>query len=280
MVQMPLKIRRATDQDRQPLANLIHFETHVHRHLDWRPPLDWIHSQPYLVGECQGGVCFALVCPPDPPQVAWIRLFAVAHSISVAQAWQVAWPVALAELSSLHQPEIAAMANEGWFRQVLAQSGFCHSQNIVTLVWHGGSRLPQPASFAIRLMMVDDLTSVCALDAAAFAPLWRNSAQALAVAFRQAALATVVEAAGDLIGYQISTASAVGGHLARLAVHPAWQGRGVGYALVYDVLRHFSAQGARHISVNTQDNNYASLSLYQKTGFVLTDEAIPVYQLN
>ena len=44
-------IRKANIRDQQQLANLIHFETLVHRHLDWRPPLEWIGYDPYLVLE-------------------------------------------------------------------------------------------------------------------------------------------------------------------------------------------------------------------------------------
>jgi hypothetical protein len=45
----PITIRQATEDDRQKLAMLVHFEVYVHRHLDWRPPLDWLGSQPYLL---------------------------------------------------------------------------------------------------------------------------------------------------------------------------------------------------------------------------------------
>jgi hypothetical protein len=44
-----VSIRSAEESDRNQLSNIIHFETHVHRHLDWRPPLDWIGYQPFLV---------------------------------------------------------------------------------------------------------------------------------------------------------------------------------------------------------------------------------------
>ncbi len=56
-------IRSAQAEDRQNLANLIHFEEHVHRHLDWRGPLDWIGSQPYLVYEQRKQLLAALSLP-------------------------------------------------------------------------------------------------------------------------------------------------------------------------------------------------------------------------
>ena len=90
-----ITIRTAVPEDRQKLANLIHFEIHVHRHLDWRTPLDWIGYPPYLVYEQRKSLLAALACPPDPPQAAWIRLFATAQNLSIERAWTALWPEAL-----------------------------------------------------------------------------------------------------------------------------------------------------------------------------------------
>jgi ribosomal protein S18 acetylase RimI-like enzyme len=268
------------EQDRQALANLIHYELHVHRHLDWRPPLDWIGAQPYLVGEIQGDIRSALVCPPDPPEVAWIRLFAASGDVNVNRAWQALWPVAEVALAELHQPQVAAIPIEPWFRHVLANSGFEHTHNIVSLHWEAGYPLPPARPTPIRLMKSDDLPAVCALDVAAFAPLWQNSFSSLESAYCQAALATVVEEEGQLVGYQISTAGPLGGHLARLAVDPNRHTQGIGYALVRHLLEHFMQQDTPRVTVNTQEDNLASLKLYQKAGFRLAGDVLPVYQQN
>jgi ribosomal protein S18 acetylase RimI-like enzyme len=107
----------------------------------------------------------------------------------------------------------------------------------------------------------------------------QNSLTYLEIAFRQAAVATVAEYEGQLVGYQISTGTPIGGHLARLAVLPHLQGKGIGYALLYDLLNQFTRRGARTITVNTQKDNLASLSLYRKSGFQMTGEEYPIYQL-
>jgi ribosomal protein S18 acetylase RimI-like enzyme len=72
----------------------------------------------------------------------------------------------------------------------------------------------------------------------------------------------------------------MGGHLARLAVKTTMQGRGIGYLLVHQVLNQFRRQGVRHVTVNTQQNNVASLALYSKAGFIITGESYRVYQHN
>ena len=67
-------------------------------------------------------------------------------------------------------------------------------------------------------------------------------------------------------------------HLARLAVHPHLQRRRIGYRLLQNVLYHFlEGLDVWGVTLNTQNNNHASLALYQQTGFHLTGESFPVY---
>jgi ribosomal protein S18 acetylase RimI-like enzyme len=113
---------------------------------------------------------------------------------------------------------------------------------------------------------------------AAFGGVWQNTAACLEIAFLQSAAATIAEQDGEPVGYQISTGSQMGGHLARLAVLPEYHNQGVGYTLVDDLLSLFEKRGAHHVTVNTQHDNLASLALYRKAGFRLTGEEYPVYE--
>ncbi len=282
VTQLQISVRSAEEQDRKQLASLVHFETYVHRHLDWRPPLDWMGYHPYLVAEGQHGLLGALVCPPDPPDVAWIRLFAISSEWSVTEAWQHLWPQAQYQLSKRGDIHVAAIPLQEWFRNLLGKSQFHLAHNIVVLTWERGSRLPSPPHFpvTIRPMNLDDLPAVEELDWAAFGQLWRNSLESLQLAFKQSALATVAEDERGLLGYQISTASPMGGHLARLAVLPEAQSKGIGYGLVYDLLNQFERRGAIRVTVNTQEDNASSLSLYRKANFRRTGEMYPVYQFD
>ncbi len=279
----PITIRQATKDDRQKLAMLVHFEVYVHRHLDWRPPLDWLNYQPYLIAEKDDKVVAALACPPDPPNVSWLRLFAVSSQISLERAWQLLWPAARSACLEMNSIErIAVIPLQRWFRTVLQNSEFTLTHRVVMLSWdHRHNELetePEFGDIAVRPMNVDDLPVVHKVDSAAFWHEWKSSQASLELAYRQAALATVAELDGELVGYQISTASPVGGHLARLAVLPGYQRKGIGSELVRDLLWQFDRRGAERVTVNTQEDNGASLALYQKAGFVLTGEAYPVYQ--
>jgi ribosomal protein S18 acetylase RimI-like enzyme len=273
-------IRSATENDRQSLANIIHYEVYVHRHLDWRSPIDWVGRQPCLIAERGGRLLAALICPPDPPEVAWIRLFAVTQDVALEQAWNLLWPKAVEQANKQACPPIAAIALRPWFQTLLEQNGFEQVQEIISLVWdHAKSaNMNSLPAVAIRTMKETDLQSVHALDINAFGPLWRISLVTLTSAYQQACVATVVESDGELIGYQISTSGPMGGHLARLAVLPSYQGKGIGSALVQDVLYKFERRGAVRVTVNTQRDNLSSLAVYEKAGFRLTSEIYPVYQ--
>jgi len=276
-------IREATQEDLRELANLIHFETHVHRHLDYQPALDWVGFHPFLILENKNNIRAALACPPDPPDIAWIRLFASSNYTSVEKTWVKLWSIIRKELVQEKQVVYAAaIPTQAWFESLLKMSHFYHSQTIVMLRWEE-VKIPKPrlkGSIKIRPMTLDDLKSVKEIDNESFDPLWKNSRAGLELAFRQAAIATVAEDKGKLLGYQISTATRMGGHIARLAIYPSLQNQGIGFALLSDVLLQYSRRGARSVTVNTQKDNIVSLSLYNKAGFKFMGEEFPIYQLN
>ena len=85
MINVNFRVRPAVIRDQQQIANLMFFETHVHRHLDWRTPLEWLGSPFYWVVENGSQIIAALACPQDPPGIAWVRLFAHAGHFSLKE---------------------------------------------------------------------------------------------------------------------------------------------------------------------------------------------------
>ncbi|RPJ21042.1 MAG: GNAT family N-acetyltransferase, partial [Chloroflexi bacterium] len=169
-------------------------------------------------------------------------------------------------------------AVQPWFQDVLAASGFENRQQIVMLDWRYQLLAARETSgIRIRKMTADDLPDVEKTDAASFDPLWQNPLGTLHRAFAQALYATVAENENGIIGYQLSTGGGQRAHLARLAVHPAVQGKGAGRALLSDLFAHLTYIGIPRLSVNTQSDNQVSLSLYQRMGFIRTGEQYPVY---
>ena len=280
MNEIDYTIRNAMPSDRSRLANLIHFGSHIHQHLDWKPALDWIGSSPYLVAEKGNEIVATLACPPDLPDITWIRLFAASPSINVSKAWQWLWEVADKEIDQMGKLQVAVISLQSWFNGLLETSSFEHTDNVIVLMWDHTNDIPNPGAKKINLrpMLPEDLETILTIDHEAFGAVWKNSMEALELAYQQSSLATVAEYGDEIVGYQYSTASSMGGHLARLAVKTDMQGKGIGYLLVNQVLNQFKKQGSKHVTVNTQQNNAASLALYLKAGFTLTGESYRVYQ--
>jgi ribosomal-protein-alanine N-acetyltransferase len=278
-ITMDVRIRPAILTDQRQIANLIHFEPHLHRHLDWRNPLDWIGLPPFFIAETDGRAAAALGCPPDPPQVAWVRLFVCSSAYPAQEMWEKLWDAAHADLARGGHFVAAAILMHGWMKELLEASRFQARQQIVMLQ-RDSQDVPGfhlPGGLTIRPLMHYDLPAVTEVDASAFSLLWQNSFSALSRAYPQSAWATVVESEQGIQGYQISTRNPLGGHLARLAVRPEAQGKGVGRALVADLIRQMVGQGLTHLTVNTQNDNLNSLSLYRKIGFRETGDRYPVY---
>lgn len=278
MIEHLSSIRDATLADRLNIAHLTHFSPYIHLHADWRAPLEWLGQEPFLVFLHRGQPAGALACPPDPPGMAWLRLFVCQGNPPPEVVWAALWPEARSRLSTGTQ--VAVIGMHPWLQRLLENSGFQAATRVVLLQWtpHSYTDPPRlPSGFTLRPMTADDLPQVEQIDRLAFNPLWHYSRDTLREALLQAALAMVVEGPQGLAGFQISTASPFGAHLARLAVHPAAQGQGLGKALVQHLMQHVAAQGALQLTVNTQETNSVSLHLYQRLGFRRTGNVYPVY---
>ncbi len=274
-----LKVRPALIADTRQIANLIQFSPQVHRHLDWRDPLGWIGAPPFFVLESQGQIIATLGCPPDPPSIAWVRLFVNSGKITLEKSWELLWNSTRDELEKMGHQLAAAIVIKDWFHDLLKASGFTSRQSIVMLERDGGNppTLALENQVTIRSMMAFDLPVVAEVDALAFVLLWQNSLPVLERAFPQAVWASVADYNSEVVGYQLSTRNSLGVHLARLAVRPSWQGKGLGYALVADLIQKAGKSGITHLTVNTQSDNAESLALYQKLDFRETRERYPVY---
>lgn len=274
-------VRPVEDGDYHRLVNLIHFEAIVHRHLDWLAPLDWLQYEPFMVACVNENLVGALSCPVDPSGIAWIRLFGVTSDRDKIQIWNKLWFSVQAEFQGRLCPMVAALPLHGWFTDLLIDAGFREETRVVFLACQSDKKrtIIPDQSYNIRPMTLEDIGSVAEVDLAAFEPMWTNSQSMLAAAFQQSTISSVAQdLSGRIVGYQISTSGHLGGHLARLAVLPDCQGKRIGSALVADLLDKFAQQNIHRISVNTQENNIASIKLYTRLGFHFTGESYPVFK--
>jgi len=273
--------RSASLQDREGLVALIHDGHALHRHLDWMQPLDWLGSEPFWLMENTQRIQAALAMPPDPPGAAWIRLFACLHASRMQDAWDSLLEKCLAYFK-LQPASVVAIGLSAWFTQLLSNSGFKVYQDIVVLQADLSKAFAvnrMAPEVVIRPIQSSDMEQVLIVDHSAFECIWQVSAEGLEHACKAAAYTSVAEVEGRVVGYQLSTSTPFSAHLARLAVLPEFQCLGIGSGLVHDLRDTFLRTDITELTVNTQGSNSASLHLYRKLGFHLTDEKFPVFML-
>jgi len=273
-------IIQATRKDTSSIVDLIDKASLVHRHLDWRPLLHWVEQEPFLLKIENSEIQGILSCAPDPEGIAWIHCFAAADKNTYRQIWSELLEV-VKKNPALKECILCSVGMIDWYTKLLAESEFTLLQNIVVLYWNG--KLPPLVTLSpellIRPMEYEDLDQVIQVDHSAFSPIWTISRSTFDQVYTQSEHSNVAELNGVIAGYEISTANHFSAHLTRLAVRPEYKQANIGYSLGREMLSYFSRRGIHQISVNTQNDNVASISLYKKLGFNLSDESFPVYCL-
>jgi [ribosomal protein S18]-alanine N-acetyltransferase len=274
-------LRPAQKSDFTPLFHFLGSQTHAHRHLDWRDPLEFLGRPPFWIQEDNQHITAALCCTPEPEEVAWIRLFAVSAHNSVDRSWQQLFAACLEDLrQDPHHPQIVSLSLKDWYEELLTRNGFHHHQDIVVFLFdHEPPAFPQIApSFHLREMRTGDLEAVRVVDNTAFEPIWRLSLEDLKFAIRKSSYCSVIERDGQIVAYQVCSSNGMYAHLARLAVLPELQGNKLGFALVQNLLDYFINQlNYWGVTLNTQSDNTSSMALYHKIGFQETGERFPVF---
>ncbi len=276
------QVSQATNTDIPAISRFLEKSTYLHRHLDWRPLMEWTSSEPFLLLKDETNAIHAILAlPPDPPQIAWVHCFAADKTRGLNSLWQTLYSHASIILGNQNAIPYA-VGLEDWFTNLLLEENFTIFQKIVVLSWnhHLPSTIDLPAEVTLRPMCQSDLEEVAEVDAASFEPVWVNSLNLLRLAYMQSERSTVAVVNGKIVGYEISTANQYSAHLARLAVLPQYRHRLIGKSLVREMLVYSQAHGMMQVTVNTQSTNSTSLHIYQSLGFLPTYEEYPVLTQN
>src|SRR5512138_3617111 len=102
-------VRPADLKDHHQLSNLIFFETRLHRHLDWRSPLEWLGAPFYWALDEGGQITAAMACPTEGVGIAWVRLFVFTGRWSAENAWSLLWLTAKTEIAKRGGAKVAAI---------------------------------------------------------------------------------------------------------------------------------------------------------------------------
>ena len=119
-------------------------------------------------------------------------------------------------------------------------------------------------TWIIREATASDLDPIVEIENSLFLSPWsRQSFESELV--RPGGIVLTAEADRRPIGYAIGWCVADEIHIANLGVHPEWQNRGVGRALLETLLR--SCPEAAWAGLEVRSSNAAAIGLYSKLGF-------------
>jgi len=272
-------VRPARTSDTPEIAHLLESCLTSHLHPDWRPVTDWIGQAPAFVAEASKQLVAFLIAPADPPPTAWLRAAAVRDNYSPAVVMRKLLAVCLADLAERNIGALSAMPVEPWLPPILDDLGLA----IVEQVENWGKpdlhiNRPGNPDVLVRRARRNEMDRLVLIERAAFAPRWWHSSETLALAWDRALIFTVAEFKGELVGFQISMSHEGQAHLARITVHPAVQGQGVGSRLLADTLARYAAFDLQQVNLNTQTDNFPSHHLYTAFGFQRVNAPTPVWE--
>lgn len=287
MANLNLRLREATSDDLPALAQLLHSSPYSHVHVDWRLPRYWIKTPGFYLAEStigSGELQACLAIGADPPPGAWVRVAAAKDESTAAKALKGMLGAIIPFLRQRDVRVIGWLPRSGWPAPMIKELGFDQVDEVVTYVKRD---LEIPADVGhndnviVRGVRSDDLPLLAAMEEAAFEPLWRHSADSLALGWRRALSFHVATLNGEVAGFQYSADSDVNdaGHLVRLTVSPTAQRSGVGSALLREALLSYRARRLRGASLNTQASNKPSRKLYEKFDYQLAGYRWPVWSL-
>ena len=242
-----------------------------------------------FVGLDQGRMTGALVVdmearpptlPPAAPDRLFVRGLVARHGISPSVALRdLLTP--LQENPAAHPRLLIAHGGYSWYNRSLTFADFTLAERVRFLELENVAQRLRKLDSATALVALRpggfaDLDALAVLDAAAFPPIWHFAATALRPLLLQGVLRTAWYD-DELVGYWLMTFNGALAHVARLAVHPRWQGRGIGRQLMLDALQAVVAADCRCVVLNTQTDNQPSQRLYRSLGFRPTGEEFAVY---
>lgn len=295
----PNGVRVAAQADAAAIMRLLQTAVLSHLHADWYLPGDWLGSPGFVLlpkaekpRENKGlaaklfqneqDILACLVAAADPLPVAWIRIAAFAKSVNAKQALAEMLSQVIPSLQQQGVTQLAWLTVEEWPHTWLPAWGFYRGSQIETYV-KKDRELPNPVpipGLTFRQVYSTDLETLAALETAAFSPMWRYSARALAIARPQSLTFEVALLDDAIVGFQLSAAAESGAHLVRITVDPAKQGLGIGTALLAHTIAGYYRRGLYTVSLNTQSDNLASKKLYRKFGFEAAQRPLPIWMLD
>lgn len=184
----------------------------------------------------------------------------------------------VARLVDLGAPSVLSAPLSASARSTWESAGFEPDIDLALLRLSLETDIPAPSHLVHK---VDDtpIDMLLAIDNAAFESFWRFDSTALEEATTATAKADVFvinDGADGAAGYAIVGYGHAISYLQRVAVHPEWQGHGMGRSLIRTVARSAKRAGSKALLLNTQSENEPAINLYASEGYVLLPESLAV----
>jgi ribosomal-protein-alanine N-acetyltransferase len=272
-------VRAIAPGDVRSLMRMIETAWRVHLRV---PPTELtakIKTTPGFLAEDRAGLRGFMVLEPQRPEAALIIAAGLRDTWSVGPYLDLLLPLAEQSARTEKLAALAHIGNVTWLVDELQARGFVVKEWVVAYERYGSEPPPDiPLSTPawVRPAHSSDMAAIKALDELAFSHIWRKSAGNFNEAIARADAFAVAEIGGQLVGYQWYERYDRHAHLTRLAVHPEFQGRGIGAQLLHRAITDALAAGVNLITLNTQENNTRSRTLYERFGFVYTQQRMPV----
>ena len=270
-------VRPITNKDGRQIFRLLETAWRVHTRMVWSSLKMRLTQLPGLLVEDQAGLRGFMLIEPHPPKTGVIIAAGLRDTWSVTPYLTLLLPKIEQLAREAALSSLTYVGYETWLMDVLPEFGFEVREQIILFERFGDGSPPDTAQPAtLRLAHRDDLAAIRALDALAFDHLWHKPSAYFNEALAVAGSFVVAEMEGQIVGYEWCEMHEKRGHLTRLGIHPAYQGRGIGGQLLRRAIIDALHQGVNLITLNTQENNRRSQALYTRFGFVQTAHRVPV----
>jgi ribosomal-protein-alanine N-acetyltransferase len=236
-----------------------------------------IRAMPGFLVEDRVGIRGFIVIEPQHPNVAVIMAAALRDTWNVRAYLDLLLPEIERAARVENLSILAHIGNDAWLTQGLWEHGFETREWILAFERTSPDSPPAVAQPAlIRPAHYRDLGTIVLLDTLAFDRVWRKSVGNFSEALAGADFFMVAELDGQIIGYEWCEIYRRHAHLTRLAVHPRYQGHGLGAQLLHRAISDALSRNVDLITLNTQEKNHRSRLLYERFGFVYTRQRMPV----
>jgi ribosomal-protein-alanine N-acetyltransferase len=271
-------VRPLTPNDKKAITALIRSAWRIHLRLYPDELTAQLHRLSGFLAEDPVGLRGFMVLEPLHAKVGLLVAVGLRDTWNIMPFLDLLLPPIVQAAQERQLEALIHIGNTPWLVDELENRGFTSHDWLRAFERHS-TTLPDPPptnSAHLRTAHINDLPALLRLDDLAFEHIWHKSGSNISEAIAQAESFTVARLDNQIVAYQWCEMYGQHAHLTRLAVHPHYQGRGIGARLLYQAIKETLAQGATMITLNTQENNHRSQRLYQRFGFVSTAHRIPV----